>query len=74
MNFTPSLYELSDLKKAFDCISDEDGLINFNEFYYSIEKRGLRESSNIEERLLYSILSRIIDNKVLNSDKKINFQ
>ena len=74
MKFALSDYELADLKKAFDGIMDKDGKISFQELFYNVEKQGYKESRNVEEKLLYGILSKIMDNKELSCDKKINFE
>ena len=75
MNFRLLDGEMMDLRLAFEHIMDEDGKINFNEFYYNMEKRGFRDSEQIEHKLVYGILSKIMDYKELNFnlDKKIDF-
>ena len=73
MNFTLLDGEMMDLRLAFERIMDEEGKINVKELYYNMEKRGFRESEHIEQKLLYGILSKIMDYKELSYDKKIDF-
>ena len=39
---------------------DEDEKIDFKEFYYSMETRGFKDSQNIEDRVMYETLSKIM--------------
>ena len=68
MNFRLLDGEMMDLRLAFEQIMDEDGKINFHELYYNLDKREFRESEHVEYKLLYGILSKIMDYKELNFD------
>ena len=60
-------------KEAFEDIMDEDKKINFEEFYNDMEKRGWAHSENIEDKVFYETLSKIMQYQDLTPKGRINF-
>ena len=52
---------------------DEDGKIDFKEYYYGMENRGFKDSQNIEDRIMYETLSKIMQYRDLTPTERIDF-
>ena len=53
---------------------DEDEKIDFKEFYDNMEKRGFKDSQNIEDRVFYETLSKVMHYKNLTPTDRIDFE
>ena len=55
--FTPE--EMTELREAFDIYKEDDGRIDFYDFFHHMEDHGIRFSNKKEHQLIYGTLRKI---------------